>query len=554
MNRLSSLVVLILGTSLPSFAQVSVGGQPYSLRTGLSHADVPTVQAAPFDAKAVADEDKARADAGKLPLYGRMQAVGATLGDDGRWTELGNGDRLWRLRITSPGALATELFFEDMHLPAGAVMHVYDEAGEQVYGGFTAANNKDHGRFTTSQMMGEACTVEYYEPLASRALGTFTIASVGHAYRFVGEAKAGDCQVDVNCAPEGTGQQAQRDGVVRVSVVESGQLGWCSGALVNNLNQDCKPYYLTAFHCGVGASTNDFNSWKFYFKYQRSGCGTGNASAASSVTGCTKRADSNDGGGNTGSDFLLLEGEDAIPTNYNPYWFGWDANNLNPGPGVKCIHHPAGDEKKISTVNAIQSSSQWNGLSSQTHWRVTWAATTNGHGVTEGGSSGSPIYNSSGHIVGTLTGGSSYCNSQVPGGQNLPDFYGKMSFHWESNGGPASDDLKNWLDPNNTGTKVMNGSYGPCGTLGLQEVAAAEAPGLAPNPTADVVRVTIPASMGDADRLEVLDLSGRLVMTVALSGRSDVQVDVQGLVPGLYMVTSVSGAMRSGAARLNIVR
>jgi hypothetical protein len=553
MKRLLPTLLLVIGLSAAAHAQVHVGGQPFSQRAGLQGDPVPTLSAAPFDASLVAAQDKARADAGALPMYGRQMALNASLGTNGVWTELANGDRLWRLRIVSAGALATELFFEDFFLPENAILHVYTERDDEVLGGFTSANNKEHGRFATGQLMGEDCVVEYYEPLEVRGLGSFTITSVGHAYRFIGGAKAQDCEVDVNCAPEGTGQQAQRDAVVRISVVEGGQLGWCSGTLVNNVEQDCKAYYLTAFHCGVGASAADFNAWKFYFKYQRTGCGTGNASTGSNVTGCTKRADSNDNGGASGSDFLLLEGEDAIPTNFNPHWLGWDANNVNPGSGVKCIHHPAGDEKKISTVNVITSSSAWNGISAQTHWRTTWSATTNGHGVTEGGSSGSPIYNNSGQLIGTLTGGSSYCNSVVPGGQNQPDFYGKMSYHWESNGGPATDDLKYWLDPNNTGTKVMNGSYGPCGTLGLEEGASLAAPGVFPNPAAEVVRITVPAELSDARNIDVLDLSGRLVLRQRVVPESTNKLDVRELATGTYVVRVVGDQRVSGGALLNVI-
>ena len=55
------------------------------------------------------------------------------------------------------------------------------------------------------------------------------------------------------------------------------------------------------------------------------------------------------------------------------------------------------------------------------HWNATFDATLNGHGVTEGGSSGSPLFNSKGLIIGTLSGGSSSC--ELPEGLNL---YGKL--------------------------------------------------------------------------------------------------------------------------------
>lgn len=172
------------------------------------------------------------------------------------------------------------------------------------------------------------------------------------------------------------------------------------------------------------------------------------------MTGCVKRAESNDGGGNTGSDYLLVELNATPPTNYNVYYNGWNANNTASASGVG-IHHPAGGRKKISTYTSALASATYGGTVANTHWRVVWAATANGHGVTEGGSSGSPIFNSSGLIVGTLTGGSSYCTAPTS-----PDFYGKMSYHWTSNS--AGQQLKSFLDPGNTGALTLTGTYAPC--------------------------------------------------------------------------------------------
>ena len=94
------------------------------------------------------------------------------------------------------------------------------------------------------------------------------------------------------------------------------------------------------------------------------------------------------------------------------------------------------------------------------HWRLTWVATANGHGVTEGGSSGSPLFNynnGNSRIVGTLTGGSSYCSAP-----NSPDIYGKMSYHWDQNTSTGNIKLKTFLDPNNSGVKILDGAYDPC--------------------------------------------------------------------------------------------
>ena len=52
---------------------------------------------------------------------------------------------------------------------------------------------------------------------------------------------------------------------------------------------------------------------------------------------------------------------------------------------------------------------------------VVFEQTANGHAVTEGGSSGSPLFNQNKQIVGTLSGGSSSC--EKPNGANT---YGKL--------------------------------------------------------------------------------------------------------------------------------
>ncbi|MBS1583183.1 MAG: hypothetical protein JST66_13375, partial [Bacteroidetes bacterium] len=181
MKRSLSIATLVAATSLSVSAQISVGGTPFGLRNGLSRTEVPTVHAAPFDAEAAAAEDAQRDQQHKLRLYGRTLAVNADLATNGRWTLLPNGDRLWRLRVVSDGALATELYFEDLYLPDGAQLYLYDDNGEQVLGGFTSYNNRPSGRFSTAQLLGESCILEYYEPAAVTGTGSLRVVSVGHA-------------------------------------------------------------------------------------------------------------------------------------------------------------------------------------------------------------------------------------------------------------------------------------------------------------------------------------------------------------------------------------
>ncbi len=140
------------------------------------------------------------------------------------------------------------------------------------------------------------------------------------------------------------------------------------------------------------------------------------------MIGVTKKANGPMSGG---SDFLLLELNSAVPEAYNPYYNGWNRGTPSGSSGVG-IHHPGGDIKKISTYTTGLSSCTPNVsgeiMATNAAWCLGWASTTNGTGVTEGGSSGSPLFDSNGRIVGTLSGGSSTCANPTAG-----DAYGKFA-------------------------------------------------------------------------------------------------------------------------------
>jgi PKD repeat protein len=162
------------------------------------------------------------------------------------------------------------------------------------------------------------------------------------------------------------------------------------------------------------------------------------------MTGAVKIANGGNSG-TTGSDFFLVLLNNNVPDAYNPCFLGWDRSGDSSISGVS-IHHPAGDIKKISTYTTSLTTGAFD--TAMSHWVVSWNATTNGYGVTEGGSSGSPIFNVSGKIIGTLTGGQSLCS-------NLTgiDYYGKFSWHWDKNGTTPAFHLKEWLDP--SGSNVL---------------------------------------------------------------------------------------------------
>jgi hypothetical protein len=290
-------------------------------------------------------------------------------------------------------------------------------------------------------------------------------------------------------------------------------------------------------HCGVGVSDAEWLQCSVRFKYQKSGCGSGSSPSTSNRVGVFHLADSNDGGGNSGSDFLLVEMEDDLPASYNVFYAGWDSRSVTPADVVG-IHHPAGDVKKISTATNIVSGT-WG--ASGYHWRVSWMATETNHGVTEGGSSGSPIFNENKLIVGQLTGGSSFCTSLT-----APDFYGKMDKSWDDNPNIATQKLKEWLDPIDTGEPFMHGAYldannasQPCLPLNIEE-RELEFTDVQIYPTVADDQLNIrSAEFRRLQEYRVFNAHGALIAAAPFRSEQE-EVNCAVLAAGVYFITFVS--------------
>ena len=133
------------------------------------------------------------------------------------------------------------------------------------------------------------------------------------------------------------------------------------------------------------------------------------------------------------------------PANYAVYYAGWNKQDTAADSGA-CIHHPSGDIKKISYSNQQFVSASWSGTPADSHWQVFWS-----DGVTEPGSSGSPIFDQYNLVVGQLHGGPSAC-----GASQLWDFYGKFAMSWNY-GGTAATRLRDWLDPAGIAGDTLHG-------------------------------------------------------------------------------------------------
>ena len=536
--------------SLSGFAQLNQGGIPYSTFYQIDQpAEADLILTSP-DMEMVAAEDALHPIpyrfAINLPVNTWLVdpgsgniviASGAKQRDLASGINLPGSERMWVYSIHAPGAKAMTLYFDQFYIPEGGKLFLYNADKSTVIGAFTAMNNNQEKLFSTELIPGDWIILEYNQPAGDSKMPKLHISEIAYAYRGIPEnsestgfGSSGPCEVNVKCS-EGAQWQEEQKGIMRIGVKKFGATYWCSGSLVNNTRQDNTPYVLTADHCGQGATPQDISEWIFYFNFESAGCpNPPDAPSARAMTGATTIS----AGGDVnirGSDFLLLLLDQYIPDTFDVWFNGWNRLDIPSQYGVG-IHHPRGDIKKISTYTTPLVDTTWNQHPEKSHWQVTWSETLNGHGVTEGGSSGSPLFDPSGRIVGALTGGEALCDSFA---LNLPDYYGKFSWSWDMNGPDATQRLDYWLDPDQTGVEVLDGI-----PLGIPEVVKLN-PDLQiyPNPVSSIIHLTSRLfEPGNTITATIFDAWGRQVLTLAtnFNDSKEIQVDLTSIPNGFYII------------------
>ena len=473
MKKLFSLTLLALCLTLCQsvFAQINSGVLPKSAALGLSEANIPQIDVATPDVDALIRKSEKSIQDGTPLKTGIVIPMELDAANTGVWDNTTDGHDIWRVKLHNAKAVGCRVLFERFMLPEGAQFFAYNNDKTLIYGPYTNENNPSGEQYAVGLFTEGDVTLEYVSPahsLAGNDMPDIVISGYNFFFRpeglpdfrvsgskddDTGYGASQSCMINVNCS-EGDNWRVQQKGVARMlgymAEGSSVMSGWCSGTLVNNTMGDAEAYFLSANHCAEGGD-NYMNYYTLYFHYECPYCTCTSEPAATEYTGVTKIASSpiatqNSAGTITyrGSDFLLLKMKNM---NWNKLknaglvLNGWSKAASASSSGVS-IHHPAGDVKKISTYTSTLTSGTFNEGATNAYWVVPWATTTHGRSVTEGGSSGSPLFNSAGLVVGTLTGGSSSCTNP-----NAREYYGKMSYHWTSAGTTDNKRLQPWLDP-----------------------------------------------------------------------------------------------------------
>ena len=370
-------------------------------------------------------------------------------GAAGAWDTEGNTS-VWRTRISSPGAHTLNLGFSEYNLPAGAELFLVTPT--ERFGPMTSADNEDHNQLWTPMLDGDEIMIELRVPTAKVNQVQLNLSFVNHDFRGIKKLISGACNVDVVCgAANGLGIIDQYRDIIRsVAAMSSGGTRFCTGFLVNNVNNDGTPLFMTANHCGVGP--NDAASLVTIWNFENQTCRTPNSTASGS-NGNGSLSTVNMGAihlaSNPPSDMTILMLDDPVNPAANAFFAGWDAREMLPTDTMIAVHHPAVDEKRISF--SFQDPYRVEGISPVPNPTGNQIAIPDWDiGTTEPGSSGSPVFDRFKRVRGQLFGGGAAC------GNDEYDAYGYVFSSWEGGGTPDSR-LKDWLDPCGTGTLFVDG-------------------------------------------------------------------------------------------------
>ncbi len=338
-----------------------------------------------------------------------------------------NGDGfVWTAVVKADGAAALRLNLTDVYLPRNARLYVYNADGA-VAGPYTGQGPGSAGDFWTSTLNGDRITLQihYDGSDTDRVLNAirFNVFDVGYLddrwplarYTNNDSLQRAFCLYTETCIEnagcdgfDGDDEDTLPDfftipaaiqpakGAVATMLFTSGAFQYiCTGSLIADTDTDSvRALFLTANHCiSKGRESNSLQTW---FNYDAECLSPNCTRPFDLVTPAT--VGSSILAKNRTGDFSLLE-LNQVPSGVNYLPFSTTAGANSDTTPLYRISHPAGAPQAYSE-HAVDLS-----YGTCSSWpRGSWIYSSDTFGRTEGGSSGSPVLNAAGEVVGQLSG------------------------------------------------------------------------------------------------------------------------------------------------------
>lgn len=293
-----------------------------------------------------------------------------------QWMLIGD-DYVWNETIAVRDATFIKVHFANFDLPEGAVMELFDTAGSLVIS-YTGKGPRNMENFWAMSVLGSEAYLECRSKNSPKGL-SFQIDKFvpGQQPIFNKSICGSDDLENINCTGRSSAVMANKRAVAHIVFVHNGGSYVCTGSLISQNN-----HFITNNHCIADQTT--CNTMDVYFEYETgssAGCTSNSASKGTAFSCDTFLTTSHD------YDFglMTLAGNPAGSRGH----LNIDPKNLTVGENLYIIQHPNGYPKKIAFGTVYDDVTAGNVSGSDCEYQID----------TMGGSSGSPVFDSSNNMV-----------------------------------------------------------------------------------------------------------------------------------------------------------